>query len=87
MPCSQGRPRGIYRSSRDFEKPPGQYNESAYETKEELSIIKHTPRFGVDLTVKEGKFGNDFAHTKGTGALGYDCCLSSDRRRCRILET
>ncbi len=24
---------------------------------------------------------------KEPGALGYDWCLSSDRRRCRILET
>ncbi|MGA3211527.1 MAG: antibiotic biosynthesis monooxygenase [Terriglobales bacterium] len=52
-------------------------------------------RFAVDLTINEGKF-DDFQgcmHTmisatrKEAGALGYDSYLSSDRRRCRILET
>jgi quinol monooxygenase YgiN len=58
-------------------------------------MIKHTVRFTVDLTINEGKFeefqGIVQAMIAGTqkepAALGYDWCLSSDRRRCRILET
>ena len=56
-------------------------------------MIRHTVRFTVDLTISEGKFdefeGIAQAMILGTqkepGALGYDWCLSSDHRRCRIL--
>jgi quinol monooxygenase YgiN len=56
-------------------------------------MIKHTVRFTVDLTTHERKF-EEFqgiaqamiADTqKEPGALGYDLCLSSAHRRCRIL--
>jgi quinol monooxygenase YgiN len=58
-------------------------------------MIKHAVRFSVDLTINEGKFeefqGIVQAMIAGTqkqpAALGYDWGLSSDRRRCRILET
>lgn len=58
-------------------------------------MLDHTVRFTVDLTINEGKLGEFegiaqrmIAGTqKEPGALGYDWCLSSDRRRCRILET
>lgn len=58
-------------------------------------MTKHTVRFAVDLNINEGKFdefeGIAQAMIAGTqkepGALGYDWFLSSDRRRCRILET
>jgi quinol monooxygenase YgiN len=49
----------------------------------------------VDLAIREGKF-EDFAATarlmtagtaRETGALGYEWFLSSDRSRCRLLET
>jgi quinol monooxygenase YgiN len=51
--------------------------------------------FTVDLTINEGKF-EEFQSIaqamiavtqKEPAALGYDWCLSSDCRRCRILET
>lgn len=58
-------------------------------------MMKQTVRFAVDLAVNEGRFdefqGIAQAMIAGTrkepGAIGYDFCLSSDRRRCRILET
>ena len=71
------------------------YNHSPSEANEELSMVKHTVRFSVDLTINEGRF-DAFAGIaqemilrtqREPGALGYDWCLSSDRRRCRILET
>jgi len=49
----------------------------------------------VDLAIREGKF-EDFAATarsmtagtaKEAGALGYEWFVSSDRARCRLLET
>ncbi len=58
-------------------------------------MIQPTVRFTVDLTIHEGKF-EEFealaqAMIAGTekepGALGYDWCLSGDRRRCRLVET
>jgi quinol monooxygenase YgiN len=58
-------------------------------------MTKHTVRFTVDLTINEGKL-DEFecialamiaGSQKELGAIGYDWCLSSDRRRCRILET
>jgi quinol monooxygenase YgiN len=57
-------------------------------------MSKPTVRFNVDLTINEGKFDafQAVAQTmidgtqKEAGALGYDWCLSSDRKRCRILE-
>jgi len=51
-------------------------------------------RFAVDLTIHDGKF-EEFermaqAMIAGTekepGALGYDWCLTADRRRCRLLD-
>jgi hypothetical protein len=51
--------------------------------------------FLVELEIHEGKF-DDFAAmaktmtdgtTKEPGALAYEWFLSSDRRRCRLLET
>ena len=58
-------------------------------------MMKQRVRFTVDLAINEGKFdefqGIAQAMIAGTqkepGAIGYDWCLSSDRRRCRILET
>jgi quinol monooxygenase YgiN len=55
----------------------------------------HSVRFAVDLAIHEGKFDEfqELAHRmiavtdKEPGALSYDWCLSSDRSRCRILET
>jgi quinol monooxygenase YgiN len=58
-------------------------------------MIRTTVRFTVDLIINDGKFA-DFesialAMVAGTqkepGALGYDWCLSADRKQCRILET
>jgi quinol monooxygenase YgiN len=52
-------------------------------------------RFTVDLTINDGKF-NDFesiakemivGSRKEPGTLGYDFFLSTDRKRCRLLET
>lgn len=76
-------------------KPAVRYNHSPSEANDELSMVKHTVRFSVDLTINEGRF-DAFAGIaqemilrtqREPGALGYDWCLSSDRRRCRILET
>jgi quinol monooxygenase YgiN len=58
-------------------------------------MIQNFVRFTVDLTINEGRFDGfqsiAQAMIAGTqnepGALAYDWCLSSDRRRCRILET
>jgi quinol monooxygenase YgiN len=58
-------------------------------------MLKQAVRFTVDLTINEGRVdefeGIAQAMIAGTqkepGALGYDWCLSSDRKRCRILET
>jgi quinol monooxygenase YgiN len=58
-------------------------------------MSKQTVRFNVDLTINEKQFNafETIAQTMiaGTqeepGALGYDWCLSSDRKRCRIIET
>jgi quinol monooxygenase YgiN len=57
-------------------------------------MSKGTVRFNVDLTINVGKLEafQAIAQTmiddtqKEPGALGYDWCLSSDRKRCRILE-
>lgn len=54
-----------------------------------------TVHFLVDLTIHEGKFDSfEFiaqemiASTRlEPGALGYEWCLSTDRRLCRIIET
>jgi quinol monooxygenase YgiN len=52
-------------------------------------------RFTVSLNLAEGKF-EEFEKVAKTmlagarkepGTLGYDWCLSSDRRQCRLLET
>jgi quinol monooxygenase YgiN len=52
-------------------------------------------RFTVSLSIADGKF-DAFekiaeamlaATRKEPGALGYDWCLNSDRRHCRLLET
>jgi quinol monooxygenase YgiN len=58
-------------------------------------MSKPTVRFNVDLTIQEGKLDafQAVAQTmiagtqKEPGAVGYDWCLSSDRKRCRIVET
>ena len=58
-------------------------------------MSEHTVRFIVDLTINERQFEafEAIARTmiagtqKEPGALGYDWCLSSDRKRCRIVET
>jgi len=52
-------------------------------------------RFTVDLTIDAGKFDSfeEIAQAmiarslKEPGTLGYDWCLSGDRRRCRLIET
>jgi quinol monooxygenase YgiN len=58
-------------------------------------MIKHTVRFTVDLTINEEKF-HEFegiaqamiaGSQKEPGTLGYDWCLSDDRKRCRLVET
>ena len=54
-----------------------------------------TVRFTVDLAINEGQFDKfaAIAQTmiagtqKEPGTLGYDWCLSSDRKRCRLVET
>jgi quinol monooxygenase YgiN len=51
--------------------------------------------FLVDLTIHEGKLDSFeaivqkmIANTqREPGALGYEWCLSADRKRCRIIET
>src|ERR1700691_4133328 len=58
-------------------------------------MVNHIVRFTVDLTINAGKFDTfesiAQAMISGTqkepGALGYDWCLSGDRKRCRIVET
>jgi quinol monooxygenase YgiN len=58
-------------------------------------MIKQMVRFTVDVTIQEDKFNafEDIARTmiagsqNEPGTLGYDFFLSSDRRRCRIVET
>ena len=58
-------------------------------------MVQHTVRFTVDLAINEGKF-DEFERVaqemiagseKEPGTLGYDWCLSGDRRRCRLVET
>lgn len=58
-------------------------------------MSKNTVRFTVELTINEKQF-NAFealvqtmiaGTQKEPGALGYDWCLSSDRKRCRLIET
>jgi quinol monooxygenase YgiN len=52
-------------------------------------------RFTVSLSIAEGKLeafetiaeAMLAATRREPGALGYDWCLSSDRRHCRLLET
>jgi quinol monooxygenase YgiN len=52
-------------------------------------------RFTVSLTIAEGKLAEFekvaeamLAGSRGEpGTLGYDWCLSSDRRQCRLLES
>jgi len=54
-----------------------------------------TVYFLVDLNIHEGKFDSFeriaremIASTRQeAGALGYEWCLSADRKRCRIIET
>jgi quinol monooxygenase YgiN len=57
--------------------------------------MSKTVRFAVNLTIHEGKF-DEFtgiaqamiaSTRKEPGALGYDWYFSSDRKRCRLLET
>jgi quinol monooxygenase YgiN len=56
---------------------------------------KQMVRFTVDLTIHPEKFDKfqSMAQAmiagsqKEPGTLGYDWCLSADRRRCRIIET
>ncbi len=56
---------------------------------------KQIVRFTVDLTINAEKFDKFEAivqemiagSQKEPGTLGYDWCLSGDRRRCRLLET
>jgi quinol monooxygenase YgiN len=63
--------------------------------KRETRMSRHRVRFAVDITIHEGKLDEfqSIAKTmiagtqKEPGALGYDWCLSRDRKRCRILET
>jgi quinol monooxygenase YgiN len=58
-------------------------------------VSKQTVRFNVDLTINPGKLDafQAVAQTmiadtqKEPGALGYDWCLTGDRKRCRIVET
>jgi quinol monooxygenase YgiN len=51
-------------------------------------------RFTVSLSIADGKFDAFekiaeamLAATRKEPALGYDWCLNSDRRHCRLLET
>jgi quinol monooxygenase YgiN len=57
-------------------------------------MFKHMVRFTVDLTINVEKF-NIFeaiaqkmiaASQNEPGTLGYDWCLSRDRKRCRVVE-
>jgi quinol monooxygenase YgiN len=65
------------------------------DTGQELGMTKHEVRFTVDLTINVDKFDafERVAQTmlagtqKEPGALGYDWCLSADRRQCRLVET
>lgn len=58
-------------------------------------MTKQTVNFLVDLDIHEGKFDSFesiaqemIASTQQEpGALGYEWCLSSDRKRCRLIET
>jgi len=58
-------------------------------------MAKQTVHFTVDVTINEEKFREfeDVARAmiagseKEPGTLGYDWCLSGDRKRCRIVET
>lgn len=61
----------------------------------ELRMNSQKIHFLIDLTIHQGKF-DDFAATvklmtagtaKEPGALEYEWYLSSDRSRCRLLET
>jgi quinol monooxygenase YgiN len=56
---------------------------------------KHMVRFTVDLTINTERFESFegivqamiTASQKEPGTLGYDFCLSGDRKRCRVVET
>ena len=58
-------------------------------------MFKHMVRFTVDLTINAGEFDSFerivqtmiAASQKEPGTLGYDFCLSGDRKRCRVVET
>jgi quinol monooxygenase YgiN len=58
-------------------------------------MTKDEVRFTVSFTIAADKFDafdrlvqSMIAGTrKETGALGYDWCLSTDRRQCRLIET
>ena len=58
-------------------------------------MTKQEVRFTVDLTINADKFDAFeriaqimIAGTqKEPGALGYDWCMSGDRRQCRLIET
>jgi quinol monooxygenase YgiN len=62
---------------------------------EKLGMDKHIVRFTVDLSINAGKFDEFEAiaqamiagSQKEPGTLGYDWCLSGDRKRCRLVET
>jgi quinol monooxygenase YgiN len=62
---------------------------------QELGMTKHEVRFTVDLTINADSIDafERVAQTmiegtqKEPGALGYDWCLSDDRRQCRLVET
>jgi len=58
-------------------------------------MTKHEVRFTVSLKINPDKF-DAFEHVaqtmiadtqKEAGAIGYDWCLSSDRKQCRLVET
>lgn len=58
-------------------------------------MSEHTVHFVVDLTINEGKLDvfESLAQTmiavtqKEPGTMAYDWYLSSDRKRCRLVET
>jgi quinol monooxygenase YgiN len=58
-------------------------------------MVKHRVRFTVDLAIDGKKFERfeDIAQAmiagsqREPGTLGYDWCLSGDRKRCRLVET
>jgi quinol monooxygenase YgiN len=58
-------------------------------------MFKHMVRFTVDLTINAEMFDSFegiaqemiAASQKEPGTLGYDFCLSGDRKRCRVVET